>query len=215
MTTAEKIYTGLCVAFASLVILGNLTYQKFVTLEIPLLQPLEISVGALPYPLTFIITDLITEFYGKEKATFCVQFTILINIIIVILLGFMDYLPASAWSKIDDTTFHQIFGFFSIAFMGSMIAGYTSRIVNIYLYIQIRKLTKGKYLWLRNNGSTCISLFIDTFIVISLLTLFKVLPLTQMWTVIYGSYLWKLLFTIGSTPFFYFAVRVIQKVLKK
>ena len=213
MTTAEKVYTGLCVAFSSLVILGNLTYQKFIALQIPLLQSFEISVGALPYPLTFIITNLITEFYGKEKATFCVRFTIFINIMIVVLLEFMDYLPAVNWSKVNNATFHQIFGFYSIAFAGSMIAGYISRIINIYLYVKIRKLTNEKYLWLRNNGSTCIALFIDTFIVVSLLTLFKILPLTQMVTVIYSSYLWKLLFTISSTPLFYFIVRVMRKVL--
>jgi uncharacterized integral membrane protein (TIGR00697 family) len=215
MTINEKVYISLCVLFSSLIIVGNLTYQKFVILNIPYLHQFELSVGAVLYPVTFLITDLISEFYGKERANFCVRLALFMNIIIAIIIAFMDYLPATSWSKINDSTFHQTFGFYSLAFIGSVIACYIAQSIDIYLYLKIKKFTKGKYLWLRNNGSTCISLFVDTTFVVGFLTLFKILPTEQMGTLILNSYLWKVFFTLSSTPLFYILVHFVIFLLHK
>lgn len=211
MSHLEKIYTGLCILFSVLIVIGNLTYQKFVALPILPFHTFELSVGAMIYPLTFLITDLIAEFYGKERARFCVQFAIAMNVLAAILIMSMDILPATEWSKVDDPTFHKVFGFYSVAFIGSMLACYTSQALDIKLYLWIRKVTKGDWLWLRNNGSTAISLFADTFIVISFMTLFGVLPVEQVWLLIINSYSFKLFFTICSTPLFYVCVGLMRR----
>lgn len=210
MSNAEKIYTGLCVLFATLIVLGNLTYQKFVSIPILSIHVFQLSVGAILYPLTFLITDLISELHGKEKAKFCVSFGIVTNIIIALILALMDYLTATSWSKIDDATFHKIFGLYSISFTASIIACYISQAVDISLYLWIRKITKGKHLWLRNNLSTAISLFIDTFIVIGFMVLFNILTEEHLWLLIKNSYSWKLFFTISSTPLFYLCVSIFR-----
>lgn len=214
MTNLEKIYTGLCVLFSVLIVLGNLVYQKFVVLSIPGIHTFELSAGVILYPLTFLVTDLIAEFYGKEKANFCVRFGILMNVVVACIITVMDKLPATTWSTVDASVFHQVFGAYSIAFIGSMLACYASQAIDIVLYLWIRKITQGKHLWLRNNGSTAISLFMDTFIVISFMTLFKVLPREHMWMLIANSYTWKLFFTICSTPLFYGCVSLIRWGLK-
>lgn len=210
MTSLEKIYTGLCIFFSVLIVLGNLTYQKFVILPIPFLHTFELSVGVILYPLTFLLTDLIAEFYGKERANFCVRFAILMNVIVAGIITAMDHLPATVWSTVDASVFHQVFGAYNVAFIGSMLACYVSQATDIFLYLGIRKVTKGKHLWLRNNGSTAISLFIDTFIVIGFMTLFKVLPAGHMWSLIANGYSWKLFFTLCSTPLFYACVSIIN-----
>ena len=210
----QKIYTGLCVLFCLLIAIGNLTYQKFITLPILPFHTFQLSVGVILYPLTFFITDLIAEFYGKEKANFCVNFALLMNVVVVMIIAFMDLLPAATWSKIDDATFHQVFGLYSVAFAGSIIACYVSQTIDVFLYLWIRKVTKGKYLWLRNNGSTAISLLIDTMIVIGFMTLFGVLPKEHMWSLVGNSYSWKLFFTVCSTPLFYGCVSLINKILR-
>lgn len=215
MIKAEKIYTGLCILFCTLIIVGNLTYQKFVFLPISRLYSFELSVGAILYPLTFLITDLITEFYSKEKAAFCVRFNIFINLFVVIIITLMDLLPATSWSKIDNATFHRIFGFYGIAFTSSIIACYISQTVDIFLYLWIRKLTNGKYLWIRNNGSTAISLLIDTSIVIGIMSIFDVLPINKFFSLVFTSYLWKFFFTVCSTPLFYFCAWAIRINLPK
>lgn len=210
MTATEKIYTGLCGLFSILIVLSNLTYQKFVALPILPFHTFEISVGAILYPLTFLLTDLITEFYSKERANFCVKFAIIINIIVAGILMFMDSLTATEWSKIDNDTFHHVFGFYSVAFIGSILACYISQAFDIVLYLWIRKTTKGKYLWLRNSGSTSISLLIDTSIVISVMSLFGILPPEQIIPLIINSYSWKLFFTISMIPVFYGLVSLMK-----
>lgn len=213
MTNSEKAYLGLCVIFSILIILGNLTYQKFVMLQI-LFYKFELSAGVILYPLTFLITDIITELYGREKANFCIKLAIYMNILVTIIIMFISYLPATDWSKISNETFDKTFGYFGIAFIGSTIACYLAQLVDVNLYLWIRKLTKGKYLWLRSNVSTCISLFIDTTIVISFMTIFNVFPIEQMWKLIFNSYSWKLFFTICCTPLVYLSIFCIRYFIK-
>jgi len=210
MTRDESIYTGLCVLFSVLIVTGNLIYQKFVSLPLLPFHTFELSVGAILYPLTFLLTDLITEFYGKEKANFCVKLGISMNILVACMIAGMDQLEATDWSKIDNALFHKVFGLYSIAFIGSILACYTAQTVDIMLYVWIRKITKGKWLWVRNNGSTAVSLFVDTFIVITFMTLFHIFPLERMWPLIMNSYFFKLFFSICSTPLFYLLVKIIK-----
>jgi uncharacterized integral membrane protein (TIGR00697 family) len=210
MKRDESIYTRLCVLFSVLIVMGNLIYQKFVSLHLLPFHTFELSVGAILYPLTFLLTDLITEFYGKEKANFCVRFGICMNIFVACVIAGMDQLDATSWSKIDNTIFHKVFGSYSIAFLGSIIACYIAQIVDIILYLWIRTITKGKWLWARNNGSTAVSLLVDTFIVITFMTTFHVLPVDRMWPLIVNSYLFKLFFAICSTPLFYACVGIIK-----
>lgn len=210
MTADEKIYTCLCVLFAVLVVTGNLIYQKFVSL--PILS-LELSVGAILYPLTFLLTDLIAEFYGKEKAGFCVKLAIVMNVIIAIAIMLMDSLDATSWSKVDNEVFHIVFGKYSVNFIASIIACYIAQLIDIKLYLWIRKITDGNFLWLRNNGSTVISLLIDTSIVVSILCVFNVLPMERMLAIIISSYSFKFLFVVCSTPLFYCGVWAIKRLL--
>ena len=214
MTNSEKIFTSLCCVFSVLVVMGNLIYQKFVFLPIFSLHVFELSVGAILYPLTFLLTDLITEFYGKDKANFCVKLGLCMNIFVAIVICFMNNLNATDWSKIDNATFNLVFGMYSVSFISSIVACYISQTVDINLYLWILKLTKGRFLWLRNNGSTAISLFIDTITVISILTFFEILPYDKMWLLIFNSYLFKFFFTACNTPLFYLYVWIIRKLLK-
>lgn len=212
MHKQDSIYTSLCVFFSVLIVMGNLIYQKFVIIHIFPFLIFELSVGAILYPLTFLITDLITEFYGKEKANICVKIAIVMNIVVASIIFGMDRLEATAWSNIDNITFHKVFGFYSVAFIGSIIACYSAQVLDISIYLWIRKITKGKWLWARNIGSTMISLFVDTFIVISFMTVFHVLPFERMGPLIINSYLFKFFFSLTSTPLFYVCVRIIKNL---
>lgn len=215
MQTPEKIYAGLCVLFAVFIVTGNLIYQKFVQLPILPFHTFELSVGAILYPFTFLITDLITEFYGKNKASFCVKMALAMNITIALFISGMDHLNATSWSKVTNETFHHVFGAYGVAFIGSVLACYLSQWLDIRLYLGIKHLTKNRWLWIRNNGSTAISLFIDTAVVIGFMTAFGVFPVSQMNSLIINSYLFKLFFVICSTPLFYIGVWVIKRMMDK
>lgn len=211
----EKIYIILCIFFTVLIIVGNLIYQKFVYLNIFNFYILELSIGAIFYPLTFLLTDLIAEFYGKERANFCIKLAIIFNIIVVLIISLMDKLEATNWSNVDNITFHKVFGSYHISFLASTFACYIAQLVDINIYLWIRKITKGKYLWIRNNFSTAISLFIDTFIVIGIMSLFNIFPFDQLGQLVLNSYSFKLFFTVFSTPIFYLAVWLISLFIKK
>ena len=211
MNNSEKIYISLCILFSVIITTGNLVYQKFVSLAVFPFYTFELGAGAILYPLTFLITDLIAEFYGKKRANFCVRCAMFMNIFVALMVTGVDILPATHWSKVDDALFHKIFGQYNVAFIGSLIACYVSQLVDITIYLWIRKITKGKFLWLRSNGSTMISLFIDTFIVISFLCSFGVFPVEKIWVLIADSYMFKLFFTICSTPLFYLCVMIIKR----
>ena len=133
----EKIYIFLCMMFCLLIILANLVYRKFVILEIPFLKSLEISAGVLLYPFTFLISDLIAEFYGKRKAIFCIRITMLVCVITAVMITYIDNLKATHWSEINNEVFHKVVGFFSVAFIGSVIASYVSQTLDVYLYLKL------------------------------------------------------------------------------
>lgn len=212
ISSKEKIFIFLCTFFTSMLVLNNLTYQKFVSLDLKF-HVFELSAGAVLYPLTFLITDLIAEFYGKERANFCVNLALIINIISAIIVYGMDMMPAASWSKIDSETFHNVFGFFAIAFSASLIACFVAQKLDVIIYLYLKEFTGGSLLWIRNLGSTAISLIVDTTIVVIVLTIFGILPHEQMIMLIIDSYSWKLFFTILSAPLFYLFVGLIRKLI--
>jgi queuosine precursor transporter len=207
-----KLYSTLCTLFVVLITIGNLIYKKFVFLPLFSFYTFEISVGAVLYPLTFLITDLIVEFYGKSKAEFCVTLAIFANILTLLIIMFTNQLNATTWSTIDNSTFNKVFGLYGVSFFSSIIACYISQIIDIRIYLWIKKVTNEKFLWLRNNVSTSFSLFIDTFIVVGILAIFGVLPFDKITVLIINSYIYKLFFTICSTPIFCFSVMVIKRM---
>ena len=213
LAALDKMYIVLCALFSVLIIICNLTYQKFVYLPVLPFHTFELSVGAILYPFMFMLTDLIAEFYDKKRANFCVRLAICMNVLAALFVTSMDFLNATPWSKIDNTVFHRVFGHYGLAFIANIIACYTAQLIDISLYLWIKKITNGRLLWLRNNGSTAISLFVDTFTAISLLTILGVFPKEYMLVIMINSYSYKLFVTICNTPIFYLLVATIKKFI--
>lgn len=213
MSHSEKIYITLCTLLITLGVISNIVYQKFIQLHF-FSQSLELSAGALLYPFTFMITNLITEFYGKEKAHFSVTLSIIVHTVIAFILFIIDFLPATSWSNVTDTLFHQIFGIYVTAFTASILALYISRKIDIFLYTWLNRFTVRKHLGFKNIFSASVSLFLDTFIVITLMTVLGALPKDYQWILTIHSYYWKLLCTVFSTPLFYMASWTIRSLIK-
>jgi queuosine precursor transporter len=213
MLALDKMYIVLCALFSILIVICNLTYQKFVYLPVLPFHTFELSVGAILYPFMFMLTDLIAEFYDKKRAKFCVRLAIAMNIVAALIVTGMDLLQATTWSKIDNVIFHKVFGLYGLGFIAIIFACYIAQIIDVTLYLWIKKLTKDKWLWLRNNGSTAISLFVDTFTAISCLTILGIFPKEQIWIIMLNSYSYKIFITICNTPLFYLLVGIIKKFI--
>lgn len=213
---AKKIYLYLGGLFITSLVVSNLIFQKFFywrPFELTVFgnQLFELSVGILPYPITFLITDLISEIYGKKKANQVVIAGIFASFFSMGILWMANVVPALSNSPVDDATFQTVFALSPVAVLASMMAYLGAQFVDIRLYHFWKKLTKGRMLWLRNNFSTFSSQFIDTFSVISLLSLFEVLEWDLFWGLVLSGFLFKVFIAALDTPLLYLFVFLFRK----
>ena len=216
---ARKIYLYLAALFITSLVVSNLIFQKFFywypfDMRLFGVRLFELSVGILPYPITFLITDLISEIYGQKRANEVVVAGIFASFFSIGILLVASAAPAIPSSPIDDTTFTQVFSLSPLAVLASMIAYLSAQFVDIRIYHFWKKLTQGKHLWLRNNFSTFASQIIDSATVILLLCLFGVLPWSLFWGLTLSSIVFKILVAAIDTPFLYLFVGMFRRRFK-
>ncbi len=214
---AFSIYLYLGALFITSLVVSNLIFQKFfywnpfgdITIfGAPLF---EVSVGILPYPITFLITDLISEIFGKKKANQVVVAGIFASFFSLLIVYTASEAPATDWSPVSNELFHSVFGNTIVAVFASMMAYLLAQFVDIQLYHFWKRLTKGKYLWLRNNFSTFSSQFIDTFTVVLLLCSFGEIPWKLFYGLVISGFFFKVFIALLDTPLLYFFVYLIRK----
>jgi uncharacterized integral membrane protein (TIGR00697 family) len=213
---ADQIFLFLAALFITSLVVSNLIFQKFffwypVDTSIFGIPLFELSVGILPYPITFLITDLISEIFGKKKANQVVVAGIFASFFSIGILLVADAVPAIANSPINDATFNEVFSLSPLAVLASMIAYLLAQFVDIRIYHFWKKITQGKHLWLRNNFSTFASQFLDTFTVILLLCFFGVLSWDMFLGLVVSGFIFKVLVAAIDTPFLYLFVYLIRK----
>lgn len=199
-----------------------------------------VAAGVLPYPLTFLCTDLISEFYGRRRANSVVWVGLVLNVLVVATLwistslpGFVPNDPATGMPPLpeltaDGTAYAEsgwtLFQLRNLAFgavMASMVAYLAAQFCDVYLFHFWKRLTKGRMLWLRNNGSTMVSQIVDTTAVI-LITHFyaHALPIDdtqalwpQLGTYIATAYVFKFVAALLDTPVIYAAAAFLKRYL--
>ncbi len=211
MTTKQKseafsIYLILGSMFIAALVASNLIFQKFFYWNPFGIFRFELSVGILPYPITFLITDIISEIYGKKKANKVVIAGIFASIFSMGIILIANYTSAIDNSPVDNALFSKVFGLSPIAVLASMLAYLFAQFIDIRIFHFWKRKTKGKHLWLRNNFSTFSSQFIDTLTVITLLCSFQVLPWNLFNTLLISGFLFKILIALLDTPILYFIV---------
>ena len=214
---AYKIYLYLGALFITSLVVSNLIFQKFfywkpfgdvTVFGAPIF---EISVGILPYPITFLITDLISEVYGRQKANQVVTAGIFASLFSMAIILLANIAPAIPTSPVGDELFSSVFALSPIAVLASMLAYLCAQYVDIAVYHFWKRVTNGKYLWLRNNFSTFTSQFIDTTLVVGLLCIFKVLPWDLFYGLVVSGFLFKVFIALFDTPFLYFFVYILRR----
>ncbi len=211
---AQRIYLILGALFIASLVVSNLIFQKFFYWDFFGIYQFEISVGILPYPVTFLITDIISEIYGKKKANQVVTAGIFASFFSLLIVFVADVVPATPWSPIDDPLFSKVFGATAIAVFASMMAYLLAQYIDIQLFHFWKRLTKGKHLWLRNNFSTFLSQFVDTFTVLLLLCSFGKIEWPLFGALLLSGFLFKVLVAALDTPLLYAAVYFFRKRFK-
>jgi len=149
--------------------------------------------------------------YGRKKADQVVVAGLVASVFIMGVILVADAVPATSWSPVSSGEFHKVFGLFGPAVFASMIAYLTAQFIDIRIFHFWKRLTKGKHLWLRNNGSTIISQFVDTTTVLVLLCLTGVIEWSRFPGLLENGFLFKVMVALGDTPFFYLGVWLFKK----
>jgi len=122
-----------------------------------------------------------------------------------------DAVPATLWSPIGDSLFTRVFGATAIAVFASMMAYLFAQYIDIQIFHFWKRLTKGKHLWLRNNFSTFLSQFVDTFTVLFLLCSFGKIEWSLFAGLLLSGFLFKVIVAALDTPFLYLSVFALRK----
>ena len=192
--------------FIASLISCNLIFQKFFHIDIWIpfigIYSFEQSVGLLPYPITFLVTDIISEIYGKKKANQVVLSGLIASFFMLLIVTAADYVNAATWSPIDNVTFSQVFGLSGAAVFASMMAYLFAQFIDVRIFHFWKRLTNGKHLWIRNNGSTIASQLVDTTLVICILFV-GVWESDQILSAIFDGWLFKMMMALIDTPIIY------------
>ena len=214
---AYRIYLYLGALFITSLVVSNLIFQKFfywnpfgdlTVFGAPLF---EISVGVLPYPITFLITDLISEIYGQKKANQIVTAGIFASFFSMGIIFISDMAPAIQGSPVDDELFSKVFALSPVAVLASMLAYLCAQYVDIAIYHFWKRITNGRLLWLRNNFSTFSSQIIDTTTVVGLLCVFGVIPWNLFKGLVISGVAFKIFIALLDTPLLYLFVYILRK----
>ncbi|MEN1785421.1 MAG: queuosine precursor transporter [Bacteroidota bacterium] len=217
---AFRIYLYLGALFITSLVVSNLIFQKFFywkpfgdvsVFGAPLF---ELSVGILPYPITFLVTDLISEIFGQKKANQVVTSGIVASFFSMGIVYVADVVPAIPASPVGNDTFTKVFGLSFLAVLASMMAYLFAQYIDISIYHFWKRLTQGRYLWLRNNASTFASQLADTLTVVGLLCLFKVLPWSKFYGLVVSGFIFKIFIALLDTPLLYLFVSLLRKRFK-
>ena len=169
----ERVFLVLAGLFlGSMTMLNILGVSRFLDMSFELFGvrvPFVLAVGVLPYPITFLCTDFISELYGRSRASFVVWVGLLLNLWVVAFLWIGGVLPpepalqaATGLPATDayDYAFYRIRMLTMGAVLASMVAYLTAQLCDVFLFHFWKRLTNGRHLWLRNNGSTLVSQFV-------------------------------------------------------
>jgi len=208
---AFTIYLILSAMFIASLVASNLIFQKFFYWNPFGIYRFELSVGILPYPITFLITDIISEIYGKKKANQVVIAGIFASFFSMLIILVANYTLAIEGSPINNVIFNKVFGLSPIAVLASMLAYLFAQFIDIRIFHFWKRKTNGKHLWLRNNFSTFSSQFIDTFTVVFLLCSFGVLPWSMFSSLLISGFLFKIFIALFDTPILYGIVYLFKK----
>ncbi len=207
---------GLASIFISSLLLTNIIAAKYFTF-----LGLTLSCGTLVYPISFIITDIVSEIYGIQRARLLVWIGFLVSVLATGVVWISHQLPTAANSPVDATSFGQVFGLMPGLVLGSMIAYLIGQLIDVHVFEYIRKLTNNKHLWMRNTFSTLIGQLLDSVIVVTIAWIIYPLvsgnvtaqPISwQVWKeIVVGQYLFKVLLAVLDTPLVYASIYWVQR----
>lgn len=215
-TRAEVAFLVLAGLFMGALVMTNAIAGKFFVLF-----GQELSAGIIAYPVTFLVTDLISELFGRKRASVVVGAGFVVSVFVTLVVWIAAQAPVYEASPVSQEAFDMVFGLMPGIVLGSMIAYLTAQYVDVQIYEGLRTLTQGRYMWIRNNGSTFFSQLVDTTMVVTIALVWwpqidgnpqtEALAWSTWQGIVFGQYLFKLGIAAFDTPVLYACVYALRR----
>lgn len=189
--------------FVASLVAANLLGSKLIVL-----YGITLSVGVFIIPVTFLMTDLLGELYGKDVAGETVKIGLWLLVYTLFFVWLGGLFPASPRRDLTEA-YQQMFSLAPRMILASIIAYLASQFLDVKVFHYLKTKTNDKHLWLRNNVSTMLSQAVDTF-VFFVIFLVGVLPAIEIVKAGIAVYLFKVIIAALDTPFIYIGKRLLQ-----
>jgi hypothetical protein len=206
-TRRETVFLVLSAIFLTHALLGEIIGGKLFELGGYIM-----SIGVIPWPIVFIATDLVNEYYGPKAVRRLTLLAVGMIVYTFVILYLCIAVTASPISPVTDAAFSNVFGQSLWIIVGSITAFALSQLIDAAIFVVAKAKTGGKLLWLRAVGSTVISQFIDTFVINTIafglpgkISAGKVVELSL------TNYTYKFLIAICTLPFIYAGHSVLER----
>jgi queuosine precursor transporter len=195
--------------FVSNALLGEILGGKLIQVG-----PYIMSLGVIPWPVVFLSTDLINEYFGRSGVKRLTFVTVgLILYAFVVIFAAMG-IPAASVSPVKDDAFNSVLGQSQWIIVGSVIAFVASQLTDVFVFWLFRDATKGKMLWLRATGSTAVSQLIDTVIILGIaFWLPGKIDTKTFFNLAFSNYTYKFGIAVALTPIIYAVHGAIDRYL--
>ena len=212
-----QLFVVLTGVFVTSLVVGDIIGPKLVEVHLGSIVAV-ISVGMLPFPITFLLTDILNEFYGKKSARFVTWVGFGMALFAFAIIQAALPLPWAPLTQAPDYggtvqgAFDNVFGGSQRILGASMCAYLIGQFVDIAVFNALKRLTHNRFLWLRATGSTVFSQLIDT-VVVQVVAWSGVLPAETILKIILTSYAVKLIVAVGLTPLVYAGHALLERRL--
>ena len=203
----QRLFVVLAAIFLTALLIANVIAGKLFTLG-----GLVLSVGVIPFPITFILTDVVNEYYGKEGARFLTLVGLAMLLFATGMLMLGGALPIAGQSWVTAQSYENVFGLSWRLFLGSLCAYVLGQISDIYSFGAIKRITGSRLIWLRATGSTALSQVIDT-IVVNVAIFAGSMAAGEIAGLVWRSYVYKMGVAVLLTPLLYLAHLIITRWL--
>jgi uncharacterized integral membrane protein (TIGR00697 family) len=201
----QRFFVYLTAIFVAALIVSDLIGGKYFRIG-----GLDFSVGMIPFPLTFLLTDIVNEFYGTEGARRITYVGLGVAVFVFVVINVAIVLPTSPESPMAGDQFKSVFGWSTRLYVASLTAYLIGQLLDISIFFLLRRLTGHRFLWLRSTGSTVVSQAVDS-LVVSFVFLSGSKSMGYILRTARNGYLVKLVLAVGLTPLIYLGHGILRR----
>jgi uncharacterized integral membrane protein (TIGR00697 family) len=214
----HKLFLVLAATFTTCLLVGDIIGGKLIQTQV-FGFTFTTTVGMIPFPVTFLLTDVLNEFYGKRAARFVTWLGFWMAVLAFLLIAIAGVIPmapmaqAPGWKGVTEAAFSNVFLGSQRMLIASLVAYIVAQFVDIAVFHLLKQLTGSRFLWLRATGSTAVSQLIDT-AAITAVAWVGILSTSEMLNIVLSAYVLKLMIAVGLTPLVYLCHGLIERGLQ-